>query len=104
MTDRLTFSLETRFQLFAHLFGFRHTHNTEWALWNFAHASGLTLKARCKTVLLSIDIPSAYNRVWHAGLLEKLSTAGVPMGFFKWIGGSLRDCHATLRVGTFAVS
>ena len=104
VTDRITFSLESRFQLSAQQFGFRRTRSTEWALWNFVHAAGLTLKARRKTVLLSLDIQSAYDRVWHAGLLKKLSTAGVPLGLIKWIGAFLRDRHATLRVGRSAVS
>ena len=104
VTDRLTFSLEARFQLSTQQFGFRRTRSTEWALWNFVHAAGLTLKARRKTVLLSLDIQSAYDRVWHAGLLQKLSIAGVPLGLIGWIGAFLRDRQATLRVGSATVS
>ena len=56
VTDRLTFYLETQLQLSDHQFGFRRTRSTEWALWNFVHAASLTMKARRKTVLLSLDI------------------------------------------------
>ena len=54
-------------------------------------------------MLLSLDIQSAYDRVWHAGLLQKLSTAGVPLGLIGWIGAFLRDRQATLRVGSATV-
>ena len=104
VTDRLTFTLEARLQLSAQQFGFRRTRSTEWALWNFVHAAGLTLKARRQTVLLSLDIQSAYDRVWHEGLLEKLSTAGVPLGLLGWIGAFLRDRQARLSVGASTVS
>ena len=104
VTDRLTFSLETRFQLSDQQFGFRRTRSTEWALWNFVHAASLTLKARRKTVLLFLDIQSAYDRVWHAGLLKKLGDADVPLGLVGWIGAFLRDRQASLRVGTTSIS
>ena len=80
VTDRLTFFLETQLQLSDHRFGFRRTCSTKWALWNFVHVASLTLKARHKMVLFSLDIQSAYNRVWHAGLLKKLAVANVPLG------------------------
>ena len=80
VTDCLTFSLKTQLQLSDQQFGFRRTRSTEWALWHFVHAASLTLKARRKTVLLSLDIQSAYDRVWHAGLFKKLGDANVPLG------------------------
>ena len=104
MTNRLTFYLETQLQLSDHQFGFRRTRSTEWALWNFVHAASLTLKARRKTVLLSLDIQSAYDRVWHAGLLHKLAAANVPLGLVGWISAFLRDRQALLRVGTASIS
>ena len=104
VTDRLTFSLETRLQLSDQQFGFRRTRSTEWALWNFVHAASLTMKARRKTVLLSLDIQSAYDRVWHAGLLKKLGDADVPLGLVGWIAAFLRDRQASLRVGSTSLS
>ena len=104
VTNRLTFYLETQLQLSDHQFGFRRTRSTEWALWNFVHAASLTLKARRKTVLLSLDIQSAYDRVWHAGLLHKLAAANVPLGLVGWISAFLRDRQASLRVGTASIS
>ena len=55
-------------------------------------------------MLLSLDIQSAYDWVWHAGLLEKLPTTGVPLGLVGWIGAFLWDQQATLRVGNSSVS
>ena len=55
-------------------------------------------------MLLSLGIQSAYDRIWHAGLLEKLSTVGIPLGLIGWIVTFLCDCQATLWVGTTAVS
>ena len=91
VTDRLMFSLKTRLQLSNQQFEFLRTHSTEWALWNFVHAASLTLKARRKTVLLSLDIQSAYDRLWHAGLLKKMGDADVPLGLLGWIDAFLKD-------------
>ena len=70
----------------------------------FVHAAGLIPKARRKTMLLSLDIQNAYDRVWHAGLLKKLSIVDVPLGLIRWIAAFLHDRQATLRVGSSAVS
>lgn len=103
VTNRLTFSLETRLQLSDQQFGFRLTCSTKWALWNFVHSVSLTLKAHCKMVLLSRDIQSAYDWVWHAGLIEKLVVVDVHLGLLGWIGAFLQDCQATLCVDNTSV-
>ena len=96
VTDRVTFHLENRAQISDYQFGFRSTRSTEWALWNFVQAAGVTMKSRRKTIMVSLDIDSAYDRVWHEGLLVKLSSVGIPLGLLGWIGTFLQ---ATLRVG-----
>ena len=69
-----------------------------------ATPTSLTLKAHRKFILLSLDIQSAYDRVWHAGLLKKLGDADVPLALVGWIGAFLRDWQASLRVGTTSIS
>ena len=51
-------------------------------------------------ILVSLDIQSAYDRLWHAGLIQKLSRVGVPAAIVGWIASFLSGRVAHVRVGT----
>lgn len=104
VTSRVSYFLEHQNKLSAHQFGFRRTRSTELALWRFVEAATEALKVRKKVVMLSLDIQSAYDRVWHAGLLSKLADAAVPPALLGWIWSFLVGRTAILRVGSASLS
>ena len=104
VTSRVSYFLEHQGRLSAHQFGFRRTRSTELALWRFVEAATEALKVRRKVVMVSLDIQSAYDRVWHAGLLVKLADAAVPPALLGWIWSFLIGRTAILRVGSASLS
>lgn len=78
ISERLTFFLERGQLLPCSQYGFRKGRNTELALWRFISQATEALQTRHSMALLSLDIQSAYDRVWHTGLLQKLALLGIP--------------------------
>ena len=74
VTSRLTHHLESKKFLSDSQYGFRKAHNAEQALWNIASVATSALQSRQRAILVSLDLESAYDRVWHKGLLQKLGT------------------------------
>ena len=100
VTDRLTFFLENCHLLSEGQFGFYKGCSTEDALWHLVNVASVALQRWQHLVLVSLDIQSAYDRVWHAGLLRKLATFGIPSDLLGWIGAFLADRVAHVRVGS----
>ena len=69
VTALLNFYLESRCLLSSAEFGFRKTHNMEERLWNFVSVASIAVQSRKCPIMLSLDIQSAYNRIWHTGLI-----------------------------------
>ena len=51
--------------------------------------------------MISLDISKAFNRIWHKGLLAKLSMFGLHQTLIKWIGSFLSDWSIAVRVDGF---
>ena len=51
-------------------------------------------------ILVSFDIQSACDRVWHTGFLYKLASLYVPLALLHWISAFLSDRVAQFRVGS----
>ena len=98
LLERLTYFLETGLHLPQSQYGFRKGRSTELALWRFVTAATQALQKRHGTALLSLDIQSAYDRVWHKGLIRKLATLGVPPPLLAWLLAFLSDRRAHVRV------
>ena len=98
ISERLTHFLETGLHLPRSQYGFRKGRSIELALWRFVTAATKALQARHSTALLSLDIQSAYDRVWHKGLIRKLATLGVPPSLLAWLLAFLSDRCAHVRV------
>ena len=78
ITDRLTYFLETHHLLAPTQYGFRQGRGTEEALWCLISAASIAMQTRHRLALVSLDIQGAYDTVWHAGLVWKLSSLKVP--------------------------
>ena len=91
VTTRLTFHLESHNLISSAQFGFCKTHSTKEALWNFVFVANVALQSRKRTVIFSLDLQSAYDRVWHTGLIWKLASLGVPPYLLGWIASFLSD-------------
>ena len=103
ITARLTFHLESKGLLSATQYGFRKTHNTEQALWQLISDASKNLQAGKRTVTLSLDIQSAYDRVWHPGLLRKLADFDIQPDLLGWIASFLENRVAHMLVGSVEV-
>ena len=68
-------------------------------LWNFVQAAGTALLDRRKTMVVALDIQGAYDRVWHSGLLAKLTDMQVHPALLGWIQSFLSGREMHLMVG-----
>ena len=48
--------------------------------------------------MISLDISKAFDRIWHKGLLVKLSMFGLHHTLIKWISSFLSDRSIAIRV------
>lgn len=99
VTERLTYHLESNNLLSEDQFGFRRAKSTEAALWNFVNAASTSIRQRAKTLMVTLDIQSAYDKVWHDGLIAKLDDMQVPTSLLGWIGAFISHRRAHIQVG-----
>ena len=104
MANRLSYILESNGRLSPHQHGFRRAHDTELALWNLINKASRALQNRRRMAVLSLDIKSAYDRVWHTGLVHKLGTMQIPPYLIGWIHSFLSDRTACVRVGSTSIT
>ena len=104
VANRLSYILESNGRLSPHQHGFRQAHDTELALWNLINKASRALQNRRRMAVLSLDIKSAYDRVWHMGLVHKLGTMQIPPYLIGWIHSFLSDRTACVRVGTTSIT
>ena len=100
VTSRLTHHLESKKFLSDRQYGFRKAHNAEQALWNIVSVATSALQSRQRAILVSLDLESAYDRVWHKGLLQKLGTLETPPELLGWIASFLDSRIAYMKVGS----
>ena len=58
------------------------------------------LQAGKRTVTLSLDIQSAYDQVWHLGLLRKLANFDIQPDLLGWIASFLENRVTHTLVGS----
>ena len=56
------------------------------------------------TTAVFIDFRKAFDKVWHHGLLYKLTTAGVSLSSVSWLSDYLSSRTIAVRVGTNTIS
>lgn len=72
-------------------FGFRAEHSTTHQLARVLHHFAVALNKREQPVAVLLDMEKAFDRVWHTGLIYKLSTSTTPRRVVKTVASFLRD-------------
>ncbi|CAH2218036.1 jg22219 [Pararge aegeria aegeria] len=72
-------------------YGFRKNRSTGDLLVYATHTWGEAIEKHGEALAVSLDISKAFDRVWHGGLLSKLSAYGIPAGLCSWISDFLRE-------------
>lgn len=70
-------------------FGFRAEHSTTHQLSRVLHHMAAAWNRKEVTVAVLLDMEKAFDRVWHPGLLYKLSTSTSPRRLVKTVGSFL---------------
>ena len=71
----------------------------ELATWNFVRAAYTALLGSRQLGVVSIDIKSAYDSVWGAGLVSRMINLGVPNYLVRWVSSFLDSRTAEVVVG-----
>lgn len=85
INNRLTFFLDDNHIIPHQQFGFRRRHSPSHALLHTYNKIRTSLQSKQTLGLLSFDIEKAFDRVWHAGLIYKLSKLNFPYYIIKII-------------------
>ena len=71
--------------------GYKHQDSTVNQLVNICHKIYTALEDGRDVVFVSLDASSAFDRVWHDGLLFKLRQMGVRGNLYDWIKSYLEN-------------
>ena len=66
-------------------FGFRPNHSAPDVLQILSHQISSTLTQRQETRVVALDIKGAFDRVWHEGLMRKLTAYGITGQLHAWL-------------------
>jgi len=91
INDKLVRYLESNSKLHPSQFGFRKRRSTLQALLTITQPAEDALDANQEYRVVSLDISSAFDKVWHKGLMSKLSSYGISGCLFKWLENYLSD-------------
>lgn len=72
-------------------FAFRAEHSTTQQLTKLTHQLSQNFNNNINTASIFLDVEKAFDRVWHAGLLYKLSQLNIPTEIVKIIESFLTD-------------
>ena len=70
-------------------YGFRQQRSTADLLTLVTHSWYKSLELHGESQIVSLDISKAFDKVWHAALLNKLPSYGLPVKLCTWIGSFL---------------
>ena len=101
ITKQLLTFLETNNLLSDHQYGFRKARSTGDILAYAIHVWSSALESSGESRVISLDIPKAFDRVCHKGLLAKLPMFGLHHTLINWIGSFLSDRSIAVRVDGF---
>ena len=79
-------------------YGFQKKVSAEHASLNLSNFIMTGFKKRKETVAVFLDVSSAFNQIWHNGLLYKLIKKGTPITYIRIIQSYLTDRSATVVI------
>lgn len=79
-------------------FGFKHGHNTTQQVTRLVTDIIQNFKKNKTTAMVLLDIEKAFDRVWIAGLVEKLSMLGYPPYIVQLIHSYLSERKMTVKI------
>ena len=79
-------------------YGFRRARSTGDLLTFVTHLWSSAIEAFGETRVVALDISKAFDRVWHAGLLNKLPSYGFTPNLCSWINNYLSGRSLRVRV------
>ena len=74
--------------------GFRRGDSTTLQLFRVVHQPMSAVDSGKATAMVFYDFRKAFDTVWHAGLLQKLSDAGIDGSLYRWFTDYIRSRHA----------
>ena len=93
--------LESNNLLSDHQYGFRKARSTDDLLAYTVHVWSSTLESYGESRVISLDISKVFDRVWHKGLLAKLTMIGLHHTLIKWIASFLSARSIAIWIGGF---
>ena len=79
-------------------YGFQKSVSSEHAALNLSNFIMSGFKQRKETVAIFLDVSSAFNQIWHEGLIYKLIKKGVPPVYTKVLHSYLTNRSATVVI------
>ena len=99
MNKRIMRRLESRRALAPYQFGFRAKREVIDACYRLAEDVLAAFRRRDQAQAVTLDIQSAYDTVWRAGLMWKMRSAGLDEYMIEWIHSFLSERQCRLEVG-----
>ena len=87
-----------------HQFGFLPERSTTMQLVSIVEQWLRGMETGHMTTAVFMDFRKAFDKVWHRGLLYKLTTAGVSLSSVSWLSEYLSSRTIAVRVGTNTIS
>ena len=95
---RLEYVAETRQSLKPNQYGFRRGYSTIDVLRKVEHNIRQALGSNEMTLVIYIDLKSAFDKVWPEGLIYKLIQLGIRGNLLNWIYSYLQDRKFKVRI------
>ena len=98
--SRLEYFLERENKLAEHQMGFRRGCGTSESLAAIFSEVSLSLEKREYSIVVYLDLESAFDTVCHAGLLYKMKMIETPNYLLKWFANYFVNRQIKVRIGT----
>ena len=99
--QRLEYFLETNKIFDNTQLGFRKGYGTTEALATIINHIDAEVDEKKFCIAVYVDLESAFDRVWHGGVLSKLKELNTPTYLLKWIKHYFQDRKISVRLGEF---
>jgi len=96
---RLEWVIEDNSLLSGDQYGFRKGKSTMDVILQVHQCIRSSLQTKEKLIIIYLDLKSAYDKIWHTGLLYKLAKCGIEGNMYKWLYSYLSDRSSNVRVG-----